>query len=215
MRIVNFGQLIDVQSRQMAHQLVVETSDGHQHVIATDEGTVAQLVAVMTNAPKPAPRPAPAADPELVAGLQRQVEMRRADPEYAAALQDSEDGFWEQMKGGGEAPEEPEFDEGAEIFGGEEDPGEVASEPVMGVIAEDRIADTPDQVGGLGQPAPRAQLQTTSPPRPRILTDKDGFAVPVRSKTVPKDEMGYPIVKRQAQAPRIPDDNGEEDGAQI
>jgi hypothetical protein len=214
MRIVNFGQMIDVQSRRMAHQIVVETADGRQHIVPTDEGTVTQLIAIMTNAPQQEARPAPAADPGLVAGLQRQVEMRRSDPEYAAALQDSEDGFWEQMREGAAPNEEPEFDEGAEIFGGEEDPGE-ASEPVMGVIAEDRIADAPEPVGGLGQPPPRAQLQTTTPPRPRVLTDKDGFAMPVRAKTVPKDEMGYPIVQKRAQAPRIPDDNGEEDGAQI
>jgi hypothetical protein len=199
MRIVNFGQMIDVQTRQMAHQIVVETVDGRQHVITTDEATVSQLIAVMTN---------------NVQAAQVQSMPTRAEQvanEVAARLQaDADYGNYPET-------EESEFEDGAEIFGGEDDPGEV-SEPVMGVIAEDRIAEMPEAVGGLGQPRPqnRAQLEVTQPPQPRrILTDKDGFALPVRAKTVPKDEMGYPIVRRAAAAPRIPDDNGEEDGAQI
>jgi len=231
MRIVNFGQMIDVQSRQMAHQIVVETVDGRQHVITTDEATVQQLVEAMTNNLQAAQVQAMptqvgdlGAEAARRAGLKtlqdamaRQVRQRRADAGYDAVLTESEGAFWDQVHDA--SPEEQEYEVGAEIFGGEEDPGEVGREPVMGVIAEDRIADAEEPIGGLGQPKPRpkaAQLEVTPPPRAVVRTDADGFVMPVRSKTVPKDEMGYPIVKQQGRrAPQIPDDNGEEDGSQI
>lgn len=190
MRIINFGQMIDVETRQLAHQIVVETVDGRQHVVTTDEATVSQLIAAMSN--------------------NVQAAQVQSMPTQVASI--DEEAFNRYLP-----DEEPEFEEGAEIFGGEEDPGETGREPVMGVIAEDRIAEV-EEPGGLGQPAPKrspAQLEVTPPPKP-VRTDADGFVMPVHSRTVPKDEMGYPIVQQKGQrAPLIPDDDGEDDGAQI
>jgi len=104
-----------------------------------------------------------------------------------------------------------EDEELASIFGGEPDPGEQAPEPVMGVIAENRVADV-EEPRGLGSrpPAPRA-----APPAPRVpRVDADGFALPIPSRTVPKDEMGYPIVAKNRGAPVLPEDTGD-DGNQI
>jgi len=91
----------------------------------------------------------------------------------------------------------------AGIFGGEDDPGEMRAEPPEAP----RIAESPTPpstpMGGLG-------TGPAVPVRPRV--DKDGFLLPVHARTVEKDEMGYPVVrKRVADAP--PEE--EDDGSQI
>jgi hypothetical protein len=177
MKIMGFGQMVNVSAQKMVHQLVVMSADGQQHVVDTDEATVKQLAAVMANMP-----------PQSYQGPQQSEPVLA--PEY----------------------QEPESGLEAEVFGDEVDPGEASSEPVMGVIAEDRIADVPDEPTGLGQPRPAPRKEVPKPRR--VVTDKDGFVLPVPSKTVPKDEMGYPLVAKKS-APKIPEDGGEEDGAQI
>lgn len=188
MRIANFGQMLDVRTRSFQHQMLVITDDGRQHVIATDEDTVQQLIQAMTNSGHTMPASEP---PEI--SVNREAFLRE-EPSY-------------------HLPQEPEGEDElvADIFGGDVDPGEQAPEPVMGVIAEDRIADVPAEPRGLGsrQP-PKAAPPPTRPPR----VDADGFALPVPARTVPKDEMGYPIVAKNRNAPVLPDDGGD-DGNQI
>jgi hypothetical protein len=94
-------------------------------------------------------------------------------------------------------------------FGGDYDPGELINverspDAVMGALSEIPVVRDSSVRGGLGQPKRRD---------PQI--DSDGFLLPVRSRTVPKDEMGYPIVQRRATPSIIPDDDGEGDGTQI
>jgi len=91
------------------------------------------------------------------------------------------------------------------IFGGE-DVGEIKEpdeEPVMGKVAEFPAATPPAQ-GGIGSG------KAATARRPRV--DKDGFALPVQSRTVEKDEMGYPVVERTAAPPPVVE---EDDGTQI
>lgn len=107
---------------------------------------------------------------------------------------------------------EQEVDIGEE-FGGDLDPGEMVDggvpdpEVVMGALAGALpVSEAPR--GGIGRP------QQRSPNRPPV--DSNGFYLPVQAKTVPKDEMGYPIVPHRTVAnPNVPDDDGEGDGTQI
>lgn len=181
MRIINFGQMLDVRTRSFQHQMLVVTADGRQHSIATDEDTVQQLITAMTNSGHTMP-----VSEALELPVNQEAFLRNPLPEDL----------------------EPAF--GAEIFGGEEDPGEQVPEPVMGVIAEDRIADVPVEPRGLGTRQPPKAIPAPRPPR----VDADGFALPVPAKTVQKDEMGYPIVSKNRNAPVLPDDEGD-DGNQI
>lgn len=95
-------------------------------------------------------------------------------------------------------------EEMASVFGGEADPGE-QSEPVMGKMAEETMEVAPVSKGlGSGTPAPIR----------RPMVDKDGFALPIPSRTVEKDEMGYPVI-RGSSAPAPSGDDGADDGTQI
>jgi hypothetical protein len=92
----------------------------------------------------------------------------------------------------------------ASIFGGEEDAGERPAEPPMARMSEEPT-ETPPSNGGIGNGRPA--------PVRRPMVDKDGFALPVPSRTVEKDEMGYPVVDRRAAPPS--GDDGADDGTQI
>ena len=100
-----------------------------------------------------------------------------------------------------------------DFFGGD-DPGEFIGDRdvVMGTLSEMPVVeDVP--LGGLGQPR---KHKNKPPPRRRPPVDSEGFYLPPPAKTVPKDELGYPIVHPRALAPpSIPDDDGEGDGTQI
>lgn len=101
------------------------------------------------------------------------------------------------------APDPEEYEEGVDVFGG--DPGEV------GRLVDADSPPVPD-IGGIGFAQPQQQLQVVNPPR--VLPN--GKVVAPRAKTVPKDEMGYPIVpKRQASRPQQSAFSEEEDGTQI
>lgn len=83
---------------------------------------------------------------------------------------------------------EPQDELGADdIFGG--------GEPVMGVIAERQVEDVP-QAAGLGSVS-------------KLQTNKDGLVI---GRTVEKDEMGYPVVRRRP-TPNIVETD--DDGTQI
>lgn len=185
MRIVSFGQMVDVATKQFTYQMVVITDDGHSHAITTTEDTIQQLVGKLTNG----------------GVAQENYAARSAEP-YVSPVRK-------------EYVQESEDEELASIFGGEPDPGEQAQEPepVMGVIAEDRVAEEEEAPRGLGsRPSASRIAPPTRPPVPRV--DADGFALPVPARTVPKDEMGYPIVAKNRNAPVLPEDNGD-DGNQI
>lgn len=87
----------------------------------------------------------------------------------------------------------------------EHDPGEVNvsmdPEAVMGVLATEPASEELSG-SGLGQPK-----------RPPV--DSDGFYMAPKARTVPKDELGYPIVHTAGRAvsPLPPEDEG--DGTQI
>jgi len=191
MQIVNFGEMVDVAQRRITHQLLIRTADGQQHSVTTDERTVQQLLQILTGG----------------GGEERPVGTEvMADSPYPLPPSTGE------LSGVELRRNDPEEDDLAEIFGGDVDPGEQAPEPVMGVIAEDRVADVPDEPRGLG--ARRAPPEERPPaPRP-VRVDADGFALPIPSRTVPKDEMGYPIVTKNKNVPVLPDDGGD-DGTQI
>ena len=107
-------------------------------------------------------------------------------------------------------PLPPTFPEGADpataaVFGEnydaeDYDAGEVggyAPEGIMVVVADESVATLPVQPRGLGHPP----------------VDSDGYYLPPKAKTVPKDEMGYPIVQREAPPDSVDDE--EDDGDQI
>jgi hypothetical protein len=86
------------------------------------------------------------------------------------------------------------------------DPGEINTDTVMGTLAE-APASQPVGVPAIGQPQPQPQ------PRPHV--DSDGFALPPKAKTVPMNEMGYPIVQRKKSQPQQRQLVADEDGEQI
>lgn len=201
MRIVSFGQVVDVdKGGAFSHQFTIEAAGGERFTVETDELTIQRLIEIYTGAARGNGQPK---DP----GEARYQQWR--------AQMESQSVHDQIPVGIGELPdEEPE---GVE-FGGDYDPGEVANsaasqiiedttESVMGAIAE-VPAETPPASRGLGQSPP-------VPIRRQPPVDKDGFVMPVKARTVPKDEMGYPIVSKSRRAPSIPDDDGSEDGTQM
>jgi hypothetical protein len=69
---------------------------------------------------------------------------------------------------------------------GDHDPGE---QTALGELTSAPEPEPePVRAGGLGQPR-------NGRSQPRV--DADGFLIPPRAKTVPKDEMGYPIVTQK------------------
>jgi hypothetical protein len=84
------------------------------------------------------------------------------------------------------------------------DPGEIG-DAVMGVLAEEPMSQPAGIPKAIGQPQTRAQ--------PRV--DADGFMLAPKARTVPKDEMGYPIVQRKQQVPKQRQLIADEDGEQI
>lgn len=162
MRIVNFGQVMDVENRSMVYQFTVELSSGDRTDILTDEDTVQQLVNAMT-------------------GVSRDTQALPAVTEEVESLEET--GDYEHTFGG--------------------DLGEMVYEDVLESLeyAEESV------------PEPRGALGQVTPKRPPV--DSDGFYRPPTAKTVPKDDMGYPIVPQSSGDSNFPLDDGEDDGAQI
>lgn len=107
-------------------------------------------------------------------------------------------------------PEPPPTEPGGEEFGGGYDPGEEDDDGgVIGAMVDQRVASQV-AAGGLGSPG----SSRPKPAKPRPMVDGDGFFMAPKGKTVPKDEMGYPIVSQRAAAsPSGGDDD--DDGQQI
>jgi len=196
--IVNFGQVFDLENDgNLSFQFTVMDGNGTRVPVSTNESTIRQL---MSAALQPEPRP-----------IQRGGNNQ---PQHQMSI--DEEAFRQEM-----ARIEGELDDGdsafepdeGEVFGGDYDPDGIAAqaaasltheaEAVMGAIAEQPVRPpTPRPQAGLGQ-------------GPRVRVDSDGFALPPTARTVPKDEMGYPIVPGNQAQPSIPDDDGEDDGTQM
>jgi len=179
MKIINFGQVVSLEhGTQLTFQITVDLPSGRRVQVKTDEGTVDQLMDALWGSGNQ--HPFPVEQQTLNQMLKKDIALDSellAEESYAGAVED---------------------------FGGDYDPGELASpDAVMGSLSEEPIVRDSSLRGGLGQPKRNPQI------------DSDGFLLPVRAKTVPKDEMGYPIVQRRAAPPNIPDDDGEGDGTQI
>jgi hypothetical protein len=153
MKIVNFGQVVDLEGGTvgLGYQFTVLLPNGERISVATDEGTVRQLTEIVTG------------------GVIQPGEME-LEEESPISGSDMREGLMS-------------------VFG----PGPGNGEGVMGVIAEEEYEDRPitKEVGGLGS-APSVPVR--APQKRQPLVDEDGFMRPPPAKTVPKDEMGYPIV---------------------
>ena len=189
MLIVNFGQVIDLEhGGGFSYQFTVVLPDGMRVPIATDEGTVRQLMEAMV---EPGKQP--------VRGNNHPRQQPIIDEEAFHREMDNIEGVYD---------EDP--DDG-EIFGGDYDPEGVAAqaassispepESVMGAVVEQAIPQAPPATG-LGQGS-------------SIRIDGDGFALPPTARTVQADAKGYPIVPGGQPEPTIPDDDGEDDGTQM
>jgi hypothetical protein len=193
MRIVNFGQVVDLDRGgvDLSNQITVELADGRRASVVTDESTIQQLIQLATGVlsqPIHAPRSS---------GFPNGTEVKSFD---GVNLQ-------QELERGSDMSE----DDLATIFGGngEGDPGElhVEPEPVMGRIAEEKLVEAP-ALKGMGS--------GTAAPVRRPMVDKDGFAIPISSRTVEQDEMGYPVLEGgQRAASPPPGDDGADDGTQI
>jgi hypothetical protein len=197
MRIVNFGQVVDLEhGGGFAHQFTVALDSGERLSIITDEETVQQLIEItMMMAPEEKPSHLRVVDSPDPANVMTQ-RMRQA------------------MEEAGES--DVMVAPGVEVM--EHDPGELAayeppgevpeSQPVMGKVADVPIRGVPRgvQPGGLGQPSPPVKR------RPNI--DADGFMITPPPRTVPTDEMGYPITAASRQEPD-PEPEDEDVGEQI
>lgn len=160
MRIVNFGQVVDVdRGLQLTHQMTVELQSGDRVQILTDERTVQQLVDVATGVSE-----------------EQAKSANFVGSEYSREVSDL-----------GEV--------------GLEDPSDLFDDPPIGTMEEPLVRQKAP-VGGLGRPKP-----------PTV--DEDGFYLPPRARTVPKDELGYPIVPHTKTVDDGGLDDGEDDGAQI
>jgi hypothetical protein len=198
MRIVNFGQVVDLENGGgFAHQFTVLLPNGDRVGIVTNEETVGQLIQLATGV-YDGQGSLPVAPQQAHPGSNGTSGDQAWSTDYPQHVED---------------PEEEDEPEGVE-FGGDYDPGELSSEAVMGVVSE-RPVQLPVAVqgglGGLGQTQPPAPQQ----PHPSRLVDSDGFARPVPSRTVQADEAGYPVVQQRVPAgPRVMESD-DDDGTQV
>ena len=194
--IVNFGQVVDLEKDgQLSYQFTVVDGEGTRIPIATDEETVRQL---------------------MRATVQQEPVYHRGGNNHPQQPTINESAFRQEMARiegeleDGDPAFEPDLSDEGEVFGGDYDPEGIAAqaaaslaaepEPVMGTVATQPVR--PPKQAGLGQ-------------GPRVRVDADGFALPPTARTVPKDEMGYPIVHGSSAQATIPDDDGEDDGTQM
>lgn len=157
MRIINFGQVVDLEDGTigMGFQFTVALRDGTRVSVSTDESTIQQLTEIITGG----------LVDEGAVMAEQQMEPYIGPEAMDEALSSG--------NGGG----------------------------VMGQIAEEEYDYEEQrgfQVGGLGSP-PVTQQPTPQPRQPMI--DEDGFMRTPAAKTVPADEMGYPVTAAQAQMP--------------
>lgn len=193
MRIVNFGQVVDLEhGGGFAHQFTVMLDSGERLSIITDEDTVQQLIEIVAAVPQEMPEPDPRN--ELARHL-RSVHEQYGDQELRVVPS-------VQVAAEESAPDPGEL---ADYEPPDEEP---ASQPVMGVVSEAPVRNVPTgiQPGGLGQPKP--------PVRRQPMIDQDGFMVAPTAKTVPTDEMGYPITSMSRMEPD-PEDDEEDVGEQV
>jgi hypothetical protein len=185
MRITNFGEIVDLEAGAViVHQFTVVAPSGHRVQITTDERTVQQLIGALG----------------AYLGGSEVKEVPRSVPSMSGDIP------YEELKR--EVQDALEEEEMASFFGADPDPGEQIPEPVMGSVSENQEEDMAEAAPGLG--TPKAVLQRT---QSIVRVDKDGFALPIPSRTVSKDEMGYPIVPQGKKAPEPLDDG--DDGTQI
>lgn len=202
MRIVNFGQVVDLEhGGGFAHQFTIALDSGERLSIITDEETVQQLIEV-TMMMEPAERPGhlrvvgepPARDNAMSQRLRQMLqESNGGDVMVAPSVTMEEE--YHTDPGELAAYEPPEDDE-------------LPPQPVMGKVAEVPVRGVPTGIrpGGLGQPSPPVKRQP--------MIDEDGFMVRPPAKTVPTDEMGYPITSASRQEPE-PELEEEDVGEQV
>lgn len=204
MRIVSFGQMVNIErGGSFTHQFTLEAEDGSQHNVETDEGTIGRLIEIYTGVSRGAPKPAQ--QPVQAAPSNGESQYRQWKTQMESSSPSDSDSS--------------EYEDGADLFGGDYDPGEVANEAVSRIV-DDTMSAVMGAVAELPVQSPPASRGLGSSPavpirakQPRV--DKDGFVLPVQSRTVPKDELGYPIVSNNRRSPSIPDDDGSEDGTQM
>ena len=109
MRIINFGQIVDLEhGMEVAHQITVESRTGERVQIRTDEDTVQQLIDAVSGSTSPLPAP-----------QQTLVEMQQ---------EAAEAGYF----GGDFDPDEEVFDESLDEYEHEAVMGVVSEEPLSG-----------------------------------------------------------------------------------
>lgn len=209
MKIVSFGQVVDLEAGgQFAHQFTIELPNRARVAIQTDEATVQRLIEIATGMQQMR-MPGSNGEPPGTRWVTPSGHSAQVDERIVSGL------VYIQGEQAGEEPE-------GEIFGGDYDPGEehveeqaLPTEPVLGTISEERVATFTQPPGGLGQAPQIVRPPMAAPrPKPQPRVDADGFLIPPRARTVPKDEMGYPVVASKRQPPSRFDDGGD-DGTQI
>lgn len=195
MRIVNFGQVVDLENGQgMINQFTVLLDDGERVSIVTDADTLHQLVELATLVGVPQPE--------------------QTGHGYTVPPQEP---IADNMEGFEEPPER------YGLYGDEEDPGESydagdglsrEAEPVMGTVAEEYHTAPPEavkSVQGLGDVGHKLGKKKKRGP----IIDEDGFMVTPPAKTVSADEKGYPIVPGSGAPQEDQEEEQDEDGTQI
>lgn len=198
MKIVNFGQVVDLENGQgMINQFTVLTPGGERISIVTDEGTLNQLVELATMVPsQPRAHDIPGRCED------------DWDEDYAPPGRDEE-----------EESRYEDYDPTASDPGESYDAGDGLSrdaEPVMGVVAEEIVQASPEaaqRVQELGGGTGHKVGQTETRKRP--VVDEDGFMVVPRGRTVQADEKGYPIVAGAQPVQEEAEEEPDEDGTQI
>jgi len=170
MRIINFGQVVDLEhGTQIAHQFTIQLSAGQLVQVKTDEGTVQQLLnAVSGNG-------AAQSEPPTQDRTLGELLVQEAYPEEETYTDEVDPGEMASGVIGEHTYDRPE--------------------PVMGVIASETAPRKSTQQGGLGQPAARHRIDADGfllPTTPRTVpTDSMGYPI-VQAKaeapqTVPDD----------------------------
>ena len=163
---------------------------GERLSIITDEDTVQQLIEISM----------------MMAAQERPSHLRAVpEPPPRKTLREmvGDDGAYPGGDPGELAAFEPLDEEDVAHIGVRQD-----SAPVMGKVFDVPVKNVPTgiQPGGLGQPKP--------PVKRHPMIDQDGFMVAPTAKTVPTDEMGYPITQMSRQEPD-PEVEEEDVGEQV
>jgi hypothetical protein len=186
-KIISFGQVVNLeQGSNFTHQFTVRLDNEEQVDIVTDEDTIAQLVTLIDRSP------------HIIQGGST-IGTTRRDSKVDNDMGRSgwENAVDNDMGRSGWENTYATHNDGIS--------GVATQAPILGVMDQESITTFTVPSPGIGSGKPVRV--------PRI--DKDGFALPIQSRTVEMNSAGYPVISGQLTTSSVIKSLTNDDGVQI